>query len=199
MSTGESHDDEEENRRLRREYEALPKTPRHGEWTHVRHPEISPEWIMRIIESPHDRWQETTPGGELRTILIGRVPEFSQWIALVFSEDEITGALHTAFANRKLERKIRRKTVEERAVNPWWPLEALPEVIVLYTPEIEYLSIEVGTDALSRIHESESVAHGMVAHYDADGSLAAIDLESAELLLKPLLDAVLRREKEKTA
>ena len=84
--------------------------------------------------------------------------------------------------------------MEKRAVSPWGPPESLPEVIVLYTPEIEYLSIKVGDNAVSRIHESESVAHGMVAHYDAEGSLVAIDLESAELLLKPLLDAVLRRE-----
>ena len=95
----------EEDRRLRREYEALPKTPRHGEATQTRHPDISPEWIMRIIEAPFDRWEETTPGGELRTILVGRAPEFSQWIAVVFSGDEITGYLHTAYANRKLERR----------------------------------------------------------------------------------------------
>ena len=87
--------------------------------------------------------------------------------------------------------------MEQRAVSPWGPPEPLPEVVALYTPEIEYLSIEVGPNAVSRIHESETVAHGMVAHYDKDGSLVAIDIESAELLLKPLLDAILQKEKEK--
>ena len=57
--------------------------------------------------------------------------------------------------------------MEKRAVSPWGLPEPLPEVVVLYTPEIEYSSIEVGTDALSRIHGSETVANGMVAHYDA--------------------------------
>ena len=90
--------------------------------------------------------------------------------------------------------------MEERAVSPWGQPEPLPEVIVLYTPEIEYLSIEVGANAVSRIHESETVANGMVAHYDTEGSLVAVDfLDSAELVFKPFLDAVLRKEKEKSA
>ena len=95
----------EEDRRLRREYEALPKTPWHGEETANRHSDIHPEWVMRTINAPYDQWAEATPGGELRTILVGRVPEFGQWIKVVFLGDEITGAFHTAYADRRLERK----------------------------------------------------------------------------------------------
>ena len=81
------------------------------------------------------------------------------------------------------------------AVGPWKD-DPLPGVIVIYSPETETLGIQAGAPA--RIHESETVAHGMVAHYDKHGSLVAIDMESAELLLKPFLDAVLQKEKEKT-
>ena len=47
--------DEEEDRRLRREYEALPKTPWHGEETPNHHPDIRPEWVVRVIREPYDQ------------------------------------------------------------------------------------------------------------------------------------------------
>ena len=40
---------------------------------------------------------------------------------------------------------------------------------------------------------------GMSAHYDANRSLVALDLDSADLALKPFLDAVLKKEQEKAA
>ncbi len=87
---------------LRREYEALPKVPIHGETTNQRHPDIRPEWVMQVIYDPYDRRQTIMPDGEVRTILVGRVLPFNQWIAVVFLGDEITGALLTCYANRKL-------------------------------------------------------------------------------------------------
>ena len=72
-------------------------------------------------------------------------------------------------------------------------LEPLPEVEVYYTPETQTLSIQNGL----RVKDGEEIAKGLTAFYDAEGSLVAIDLESAELLLKPFLDAVRRKAKEK--
>ena len=95
--------DEEEDRRLRREYDALPKTA-HGEDTLTRHTEIRPEWIMRVIKNPYDSWERETSNGERRTVLVGRVPEFRQWIVVVFIGDSTTGALLTASPDRRLER-----------------------------------------------------------------------------------------------
>lgn len=71
-------------------------------------------------------------------------------------------------------------------------LEPLPEVEVFYTPETQTLSIQNGL----RVKDGEEIARGLTAFYDAEGSLVAIDLEAAELLLKPFLDAVRRKEKE---
>lgn len=65
-------------------------------------------------------------------------------------------------------------------------LEPLPEAQVVYAPETRTLSIQNG----QRVKDGEEIAKGVTAFYDADGSLAAIDLESAELLLKPFLDAL---------
>jgi uncharacterized protein YuzE len=73
-------------------------------------------------------------------------------------------------------------------------LEPLPGVVVVYTPETRTLSIQAGPSV--RVKDGEEVAKDLTAFYDSEGSLVAIDLESAELLLKPFLDAVLSREKE---
>ena len=74
-------------------------------------------------------------------------------------------------------------------------LDPLPEVEVYYTPETQTLSIQNGL----RVKDGEEMARGLTAFYDAEGSLVAIDLESAELLLKPFLDAVMsKRPDDKT-
>ena len=67
----------------------------------------------------------------------------------------------------------------------------LPVIVLLYTPETDSLSIQAGSP--DRIHESETVANGMVAHYDVDNTLVRLDLDDAQLVLKPILDAVLRK------
>ena len=57
---------------------------------------------------------------------------------------------------------------------------------MIYAPETRTLSIQNG----QRVKDGEEIAKGVTAFYDAEGSLVAIDLESAELLLKPFLDAL---------
>jgi uncharacterized protein YuzE len=73
-------------------------------------------------------------------------------------------------------------------------LEPLPGVVVVYTPETRTLSIQAGPSV--RVKDGEEVAKDLTAFYDSEGSLVAIDLESAELLLKPFLEAVLSKERE---
>ena len=90
-----------ERQRLLREYDTLPKT-RHG-MDRERHPEIRPEWVVLIMENPHDHWEVMMPNGEIRTILVGRVPEFSQWIRVVLVGDASAGALHTVYPDKRLE------------------------------------------------------------------------------------------------
>ena len=85
--------------RLRREFEALPKTNPHGMEQQIRHPDIRPEWIMRIIMEPHERWEDLG-----QTILAGRVPEFNRWIKVVFAGSPEYGLFNTAYADRRLER-----------------------------------------------------------------------------------------------
>ena len=89
---------------LRRAYEDLPKTELHGVSAAERHPEIQPEWVIRIISEPYDRIEERR-AETLMTILVGRVPEADQWIKLVFMGEPETGLFHTAYMDRRLSRK----------------------------------------------------------------------------------------------
>ena len=93
------------NRRLRRQYAALPKSPHGGKTLTERHPDVRPEWVTSILESPHDRWSETSPEGEPMTILVGRVPERNQWIKLVFYGTPESGEFHTAYFDKRLAKK----------------------------------------------------------------------------------------------
>lgn len=94
----------DENAPLRQAYDRMRKAPRHGEDAQSRHSEIRPEWVMRIIANPHDRYEETHPDGERMTIIVGRVLESSQWIKLVFIGDPETGDFLTAYNDRRLEK-----------------------------------------------------------------------------------------------
>ena len=77
--------------------------------------------------------------------------------------------------------------MEKYIVSPRDPTEPLPEVVVFYTPQVKYLSIQAGSPV--RIHESESTANYMVAHYDKGNRLVALDLDGAENALEPLIEA----------
>ncbi len=70
---------------------------------------------MWIRDAPHDQWVEVANDGEVRTVLVGRVPEFGQWIKVVFIGEARTGALHTAYADRRLAKKY--------GGRPWRELE----------------------------------------------------------------------------
>ena len=84
----------------------------------------------------------------------------------------------------------------DRIANPRESIP-LPEVVVFYTPESPLLAIQAGNPVISRIHESETVANFMVAHYDKHDSLVALDLiDCAEEALKPLLDATLQKDEK---
>jgi hypothetical protein len=60
---------------------------------------------MQVVGAPYDQWEEVMPDGEVRTILVGRVPQFNQWIKIVFIGAIGAGELHTAYAGRRLERR----------------------------------------------------------------------------------------------
>lgn len=93
----------DENLRLLQEYDRLPKVAIHGQEINSRHPDISPEWVTRIINEPYDQWEETDHRtGELRTILIGRVMSFHQWIKVVFSGVGAFRKLLTNYPDRRL-------------------------------------------------------------------------------------------------
>ena len=95
--------DAEEISMLRRAFDELPKVPGHGDEALLRHNNILPEWVMRIIAEPYDRYEELDPAGERQTIVAGRVPESNQWIKLVFVGDPETGRFLTAYNDRRLE------------------------------------------------------------------------------------------------
>ena len=61
---------------------------------------------MHVINVPYDQWEETNQfTGETRTVLVRRVPQFGQWIQVVFEGSVETGRFHIAYANRRLERR----------------------------------------------------------------------------------------------
>ncbi len=97
--------DADEIARLRRAFDELPKVPGHGDAALLRHSNVKPEWVMRIIAEPYHREEELDPKGQMQTIVVGRVPESNQWIKLVFVGDPETGLFLTAYNDRRLERK----------------------------------------------------------------------------------------------
>ena len=99
---------------MRRAFERLHKTS-HGRELAERHPNIRPEWVMRIIANPHDRWERTGGDGIRRTFLAGAVRESNSWIEVIFLGDPETGRFETAFSNRNLARQ----THYGRRPEPW--------------------------------------------------------------------------------
>lgn len=94
----------EEDQRLRSAFARLPKTPRHGATLAERHGDVLPEWVMRIIADPYDRYTEINDGREI-TILVGRVPASRRWIKVIFIGTPETGQFHTAYRDRRLDRQ----------------------------------------------------------------------------------------------
>ena len=99
------YDAANENARLRQAFDEMRKTPIHGETMPERHSSVRPEWIMRIIADPYERYETHTPEGERRTVLTGRVPESRQWIMVVFVGDPETGEFLTAYHKKQLAKE----------------------------------------------------------------------------------------------
>ena len=99
-------DDNGENARLRRAFDRLPKSGSHGSAVTSRHPDVRPEWIISIIEDPYDDWVETDDiSGQSMTVIVGRVPQFGQWIKVVFVGVGDTRKLLTAYPDRRLSKR----------------------------------------------------------------------------------------------
>lgn len=92
-----------ERRRLRREYDALPKSL-HGQQTTSRHPQIKPEWVVQVINNPYDQKEGVTSRGEPAIILAGRVPEYRHWIKVVLLKTTKGPEYHTAYPDRRLNK-----------------------------------------------------------------------------------------------
>ena len=70
-------------------------------------------------------------------------------------------------------------------------LEPLPKATVVYIPETETLYIENG-----RVREdAEEMADGVLVYYDKrdEASAVALCIESADIVLKPFVDAILAK------
>ena len=89
----------DENRRLRRAFDRLPKTD-HAQDVFERHPEVRPEWVMQVIEDPYEEWTENDARGRHSRVIAGRVVGASQWIKVILNPQ---GQLITAHFDHHLE------------------------------------------------------------------------------------------------
>ena len=79
----------------------------------------------------------------------------------------------------------------------WDYFAGIPDVVARYTPGTRVLTLQAGLAV--EIAESEAVARQLVAHYNAEKSLVALDILDAETTLRPFLDAVLPQEQPQPA
>ncbi len=70
-------------------------------------------------------------------------------------------------------------------------LEPLPKATVVYIPETQTLYIENGQVR----EDAEEMADGVLVYYDKDdgASAVALNIEQAEVVLKPFVDAILAK------
>ncbi len=70
-------------------------------------------------------------------------------------------------------------------------LEPLPEARVVYIPDTQTLYIENGRTR----EDAEEMADGVLVYYDKDdeASAVALNIEQAEVVLKPFVDAILAK------
>ena len=73
----------------------------------------------------------------------------------------------------------------------------VPDLVARYIPKTQVLTLQAGL--VVEIAESEAVARQLVAHYNAEKSLVALDILDAETTLRPFLDAVLPQEQPQPA
>ena len=67
-------------------------------------------------------------------------------------------------------------------------IHSLPPARVSYTPSAQTLCLEMGARK-----EGEEIADGVTIFYGEDDTVVGIDIDRAEELLKPFIDAVLER------
>ena len=108
-----------ENARLRQAWEELPKT-NYGRRLANRHPDVRPEWIMRVIEATdsYERIEYGTDKADelsVRTIILGYVPDSAVWLKVVLEGYPDSGVFHTAYqlSDRQVE-QIRRGSERRR-------------------------------------------------------------------------------------
>lgn len=92
-----------ENGGMRQAFDRMRKVPHHAADLEERHGDVRKEWVVEIIFNPYHRYEEYD-GDELRTILVGRVPESRQWIKVVFVGTPEDGAFLTAYRDRRLNK-----------------------------------------------------------------------------------------------
>ena len=103
--------------------------------------------------------------------------------------------------SRAKEEPQTRRAAPANPISAAFGLEPLPDLIVEYYPDTETLILDTG----ARWSEGAEIAPGLTVFYDADhmadpdNNAAGFQLESAALLLKPLVDAALSKDREKSA
>ena len=70
-------------------------------------------------------------------------------------------------------------------------LEPLPKLLTEYYPDTRTLVLDTG----AKWAEGEEIAHGLTVFYDHDNNVVGFTLEATELILKPLLDAVMAKHR----
>ena len=93
-----------------------------------------------------------------------------------------------------------RRAAPANLISAAFGLEPLPDLIVEYYPDTETLILDTG----ARWSEGAEIAHGLTVFYDADhaaepdNNAAGFRMESAALLLKPLVAAALDKDRQET-
>lgn len=67
-------------------------------------------------------------------------------------------------------------------------IHSLPQARVTYTPSAQTLCLEIGARK-----DGEEIADGVTIFYGENDAVVGIDIDRAEELLKPFIDAVLER------
>ena len=95
-----------------------------------------------------------------------------------------------------IQRQMTRPAGNSESIGGWF-YEDLELLVARYTPGTQVLTLQAGLAV--EIAESEAVARQLVAHYNAEKSLVALDILDAETTLRPFLDAVLPQEQTQPA
>ena len=147
---------------------------------------------MQIIAYPHEQNEVYTDEGEMRTVLNGRVPEVSavdsgsiRWrpgdrqISHRIPKQEIGGPIRGSAVDESVKYQI---------------CESQPTPLVEYYPEGRILLI----DNCQKSAAGEEMSESIIVHYDTDehdirSLVVAVDIDSADFVLRPFADAILAK------